>query len=91
MAEDAARDLPNLPLEDALQLVHVYANHPKYEKAAMRWLEGYLKERELGVNTSPNSPQASPVRASIASASKIAHVWTIRTRSNGRVPSSEIG
>ena len=24
MAEDAARELPNLPLEDALQLVHLY-------------------------------------------------------------------
>jgi hypothetical protein len=25
MAEDAARELPDLPLEDALQLVHLYA------------------------------------------------------------------
>ena len=25
LAEDAARDLPNLALEDALQLVHLYA------------------------------------------------------------------
>jgi hypothetical protein len=25
MAEDAARELPNLPLENALQLVHLYA------------------------------------------------------------------
>ena len=46
MAEDAARDLPNLPLEDALQLVHLYAERdsPKYEKAALRWLERYLTE-----------------------------------------------
>jgi hypothetical protein len=46
MAEDAARELPNLPLEDALQLVHLYAERgsPKYEKAAMRWLERYLSE-----------------------------------------------
>ena len=46
MAEDAARELPNLPLEDALQLVHLYAERglPKYEKAAMRWLERYLVE-----------------------------------------------
>lgn len=45
-AEDAARELPNLPLEDALQLVHLYAERgsPKYEKAAMRWLERYLTE-----------------------------------------------
>jgi hypothetical protein len=37
MAEDAARELPNVPLEDALQLVHLYAEResPKYEKAAM--------------------------------------------------------
>ena len=46
MAEDAARELPNLPLEDALQLVHLYAERgsPKFEKAAMRWLERYLAE-----------------------------------------------
>jgi hypothetical protein len=46
MAEDAARELPNLPLEDALQLVHLYAERgsPKYEKAALRWLERYLVE-----------------------------------------------
>jgi hypothetical protein len=45
-AEDAARELPNLPLDDALQLVHLYAERgsPKYEKAAMRWLERYLSE-----------------------------------------------
>jgi hypothetical protein len=41
LAEDAARELPNLPLEDALMLVHLYAERgsPKYEKAALRWLE----------------------------------------------------
>jgi hypothetical protein len=46
MAEDAARELPNLPLEDALQLVHLYAERgsPKYERAAMRWLERYITE-----------------------------------------------
>jgi hypothetical protein len=46
MAEDAARELPTLPLEDALQLVELYAERgsPKYEKAAMRWLERYLRE-----------------------------------------------
>lgn len=45
-AEDAARELPNLPLEDALQLVHLYAEResPKYERAALRWLERYLAE-----------------------------------------------
>jgi hypothetical protein len=45
-AEDAARELRDLPLEDALQLVHLYADHgsPKYERAAMRWLERYLSE-----------------------------------------------
>ena len=43
--KDAARELPNLPLEDLL--VHLYAERgsPKYEKAAMRWLERYLTER----------------------------------------------
>jgi hypothetical protein len=38
MAEDAARELPNLSLKEALQLVHLYAERgsPKYEKAALR-------------------------------------------------------
>ena len=46
LAEDAARELPNLSLEDALMLVHLYAERgsPKYERAAMRWLERYLDE-----------------------------------------------
>jgi hypothetical protein len=43
-----AAELPNLPLEDLLQLVHLYAERgsPKYEKAALRWLERYLVEQE---------------------------------------------
>jgi hypothetical protein len=46
MAEDAARELPNLSLEDALQLVKLYAERgsPKYGKAGIRWLERYLTE-----------------------------------------------
>jgi transposase InsO family protein len=38
MAEDAARPLPNLPLEDALQLVRLYADQgsPKYERRSAR-------------------------------------------------------
>jgi hypothetical protein len=63
MAEDAARELPNLPLEDALQLVHLYAERgsPKYEKAAMRWLERYLAE------SSPSLERLATVVASLAS------------------------
>ena len=46
MAEDAAREVPELSLTDALQLVHRYAERgsPKFEKEAMRWLERYLSE-----------------------------------------------
>jgi hypothetical protein len=46
LAENAARELPNLSLEDALQLVKLYAERgsPNYEKAAMRWLVRYLQE-----------------------------------------------
>jgi hypothetical protein len=38
--------LPNLSLEDALQLVHLYAERgsPKFEKAAMGWLARYRTE-----------------------------------------------
>jgi hypothetical protein len=44
-AEDAAREL-QLSLHDALQLVHLYADRrsPKFERAALRWLERYLAE-----------------------------------------------
>jgi hypothetical protein len=47
-AEDAARELPRLTLEEALQLVHLYGERdsPKYERAALRWLERYLFEQE---------------------------------------------
>ena len=48
LAEDAARELPSLSLEDALELVHLYSEKesPKYEKAALRWLGRYLAEGE---------------------------------------------
>ena len=61
-AEDAARELPNLPLEDALQLVHLYAERgsPKYEKAALRWLGRYLAE------SSPRLQHFGEVTASLA-------------------------
>jgi hypothetical protein len=40
--------VPDLPLEELLQLVHLYAERgsPKYERAALRWLERYLVESE---------------------------------------------
>jgi hypothetical protein len=40
------------PDHDALQLVHLYAERgsPKYEKAAMRWLERYLTEGSPKLN-----------------------------------------
>ena len=63
MAEDAARELSHLTLEDALQLVHLYAERgsPKYEKAALRWLERYLTEG------SPRLQHFADVTASLAS------------------------
>ena len=62
LAEDAARELPHLPLEDALQLVHLYAERgsPKYEKAALRWIERYLAE------TSPKLPHLARVVSQLA-------------------------
>jgi hypothetical protein len=62
MAEDAAREMPNLPLENALQLVHLYAERgsPKFEKAAMRWLERFMSEGE------PRLQHFAEVAASLA-------------------------
>ena len=46
VAEAVARELPHVSVEDALKLVHLYAakESPKYERAAMRWLERYITE-----------------------------------------------
>jgi hypothetical protein len=45
-AELAALELEQLPLDDALQLVYLYADarSPKYDRAAVRYLERYLAE-----------------------------------------------
>ena len=50
-AEDAAREMQQLSLEDALQLVHLYAERgsPKFEPAARRWLVRYLTEGSPGL------------------------------------------
>ena len=63
MAEDAARELPNLSLEDALQLVHLYADKEsrKFEPAARRWLVRYLTEG------TPSMRDVAKVTASLAS------------------------
>ena len=47
MAEDAARELPNPPLEDALQLVHLYAE-------ADRW---------RGARSNPGLSRSAPAQA----------------------------
>jgi hypothetical protein len=62
MAEDAARELPNLALEDALQLVHLYAERgsPEFEPAARRWLVRYLSEG------TPSLQDVAVVTASLA-------------------------
>ena len=73
MAEDAARELPNLTLEDALQLVHLYAERgsPKYERAALRWLERYLAEG------SPRLGHFAGIAASLASESFSGREWSL--------------
>lgn len=62
LAEDAASELPNLSLADALQLVHLYAERgsPKFERAARRWLIRYLSEG------TPSVKDVAKVTASLA-------------------------
>ena len=45
-AEDATREFPSLPIEDALELVHLYFERgsPKAEPAARRWLVRYQRQ-----------------------------------------------
>ena len=65
-AEDAAGELPNLPLEDALQLVHLYFERgsSKLEPAARRWLRRYVSEG------TPSLRDVAKVTASQASAGR---------------------
>jgi hypothetical protein len=44
LAEQVAREVPNLTLEEALRLLFLYAEEDplRYEKAALRWLDLYL-------------------------------------------------
>jgi len=47
IAEAVAREMPQVSLEDALKLAHLYAEKEqwdKFERAAMRWLRRYLDE-----------------------------------------------
>jgi hypothetical protein len=59
---EAVHELPDLPLADALQLVHLYAERgsPKFEKAARRWLVRYLTE------DAPSMRDVAKVTASLA-------------------------
>jgi hypothetical protein len=47
-AEAAARELGRLSLQDALRLVELYAAYEadKFERAALRWYERFLAERQ---------------------------------------------
>jgi hypothetical protein len=51
-----------MPLEDALQLVNLYAERspPKYERAALRWLERYVSEGRMGRSISQRSLRVWP-------------------------------
>jgi hypothetical protein len=46
LAETVAREMPQLSLDDALGLVHLYGEceSPKFERAAIKWLQRYLAE-----------------------------------------------
>ena len=46
-AEMAARELGRLSLDDALRLCLLLAEHdpPRFDRAALRWLERYIAER----------------------------------------------
>jgi hypothetical protein len=51
VAEATARELGRLSLEEALELVLLYAAYEpaKLERAAWRWFGCYLEEREPGL------------------------------------------
>jgi hypothetical protein len=57
----------NITLEDALRLVHLYAmkESPKYERAALRWLERYLTESSPSLREFAQLVQTLAVRAGL--------------------------
>src|SRR5690348_7019131 len=64
VAETVARDLPRVPLEDALKLTHLYAEKEqwdKFERAAMKWLRRYWTKRSPRSRTSRRSCGASRI------------------------------
>jgi hypothetical protein len=50
-AEEAAREMGKVSLDEALRLVYLYAEagSPRFERAAMRWMERYMAESEPSV------------------------------------------
>jgi hypothetical protein len=61
-AESAAREMPNVPLDFALALVHLYADKRdrRFERAALRYLERYMAE------TNPSLDDVAGVAALLA-------------------------
>lgn len=88
LAEDAARELPNLSLADALQLVHLYAERgsPKFEPAARRWLVRYLTRARRVCATSRRSPPA--LRAPDLALDDVVNLEDLGVR---REPDSDVG
>jgi hypothetical protein len=62
VAETAAREFEVLPLDFALALVHLYGDKrdPRFERAALRYLERYLAE------TNPSLADVAGVAALLA-------------------------
>jgi hypothetical protein len=54
LIDAAARDLPQVPLEDALRILVVMASKrdPRYERAAARWAARVAAERRLTLEAS---------------------------------------
>ena len=61
-AEQAAFEVPYVPLEQARALVKLYAEKgdKKYERAALKYLLRYLEEANRPSPTSPRSPGCWP-------------------------------
>jgi hypothetical protein len=77
-----AREMPQVSLEDALKLVHLYAEKesPECEAAAMKWLRRYLDERsptlknfaEITARLAKREPGADSLRAGDAARAYLA-------------------
>jgi excisionase family DNA binding protein len=93
VAEALVRELHQVSLEDAIELVPLYADKesPKYERAAMKWLRRYLDERSPALkNFAAATERLAQTRRTRASEIRIVLVRSQAMASTFQEPQSRL-